>query len=91
MLNRAQSLQLLTVLRNHFPAVLSVMPVAPFLVIECNKVVPGTARTPFLIAGLIACFVVQGDPYPFGIDFIGRTAVHWDLRRIKCLIVFGKT
>jgi len=71
-LNQAQSLQLLTVLRNHFPAVLSIIPVAPFLVIECNKTVPDPVTTPFLIAGLIACFVVQGDPYPFGIDFIGE-------------------
>lgn len=71
-LNQAQSLQLLTVLRNHFPAVLSIIPVAPFLVIECNKAVPDPATTPFLIAGLIACFIVQGDPYPFGIDFIGE-------------------
>jgi hypothetical protein len=58
MINRTQSLKLLAVLREHFPDVLSIIPVAPFLIIECNKLVTDPARTPFLIAGLIArCYV----------------------------------
>ena len=71
-LNRTQSVQLLQVLRLHFSEVLSIMPVAPFLIIECDKAVPDPATTPFLVAGLIACFVIQGSSYPFGIEFIGR-------------------
>jgi hypothetical protein len=71
MLNQAQSVQLLQILRLHFNEVLAIIPVAPFLVIECDKSIPDPATTPFLIAGLIACFVIQGDPYPFGINFIG--------------------
>ena len=71
-LNQTQSVQLLQVLRLHFSEVLSIMPVAPFLIIECDKAVPDPATTPFLVAGLIACFMIQGSPYPFGIEFIGR-------------------
>src|SRR5208282_2094522 len=71
-LNQTQSVQLLQVLRLHFSEVLAIMPVAPFLIIECDKAVPDPATTPFLIAGLIACFMIQGSPYPFGIGFIGR-------------------
>jgi hypothetical protein len=77
MLSREASLQFLEVLRTHFNQVLSILPVAPFLLIECDTAVPDPS-TPFLIAGLIACFVIQGEPYPFGIDFIGKKGEHWD-------------
>ena len=72
MLSREASLQLLEVLRTRFDQVLSILPVAPFLLIECDTAVPDPSTTPFLIAGLIACFVIQGEPYPFGIAFIGK-------------------
>jgi hypothetical protein len=70
--SRERSIMLLDILRAHYPGIIvAIMPVYPFLVIECRGKVPDPATTPFLIAGLIACFVVEGMPYPFGIDFIG--------------------
>jgi hypothetical protein len=79
-LNHEESVQLLNVLREHFDGVLSILPVAPFLIIECDKAIPDPSTTPFLVAGLIACFVIQGEPYPFGIDFIGRDGGAFGLR-----------
>ena len=72
MLSRDVSFKLLEVLRKRFPQVLNILPVAPFLVIECEGDVPDPSTTPFLIAGLIACFIIAGQGYPFGIDFIGE-------------------
>jgi hypothetical protein len=69
MLSQTQSTQLLQILRLHFPEVLAILPVAPFLIVES---IPDPTTTPFLIAGFIAYFVIQGDPYPFGTDFIGE-------------------
>jgi len=80
MLSHDESLQLLKVLREHFGGVLSILPVAPFLIIECDKAIPDPSTTPFLVAGLIACFVIQGEPYPFGIEFIGRDGGAFGLR-----------
>jgi hypothetical protein len=72
MLSQTESTQFLQILRLHFAEVLAILPIAPFLIIKCNKSIPNAAPTPFLIAGLIACLVFQGDPYSFGIDFIGE-------------------
>jgi hypothetical protein len=47
------------------------MPIPPFLEIEFNKYIPDTSATLVHVAGLIACFIIQGDPYLFEIDFIG--------------------
>jgi len=71
MLNQEQSLQLLELLRKNFDEVLNILPVAPFLIIECDKAIPDPSTTPFMIAGLIAVFMLQGEDYPFGIEFIG--------------------
>ena len=62
---------LLSLLREYFPGVLALTPVLPFLIIECNPL-PDSAEQPFMIAGLVAVFIKEGGPYPFGIDFIGE-------------------
>lgn len=61
--------QLLSLLRKHFPDVIAVTPVLPFLIIECSTL-PDPAKQPFMIAGLVAVFTNEGGPYPFGADFI---------------------
>ena len=48
------------------------MPVASFLIIEYDKIVPDPAIIPFMIGGLIADFIIQRSPYSFDIEFIGR-------------------
>ena len=63
--------QLFWLLRKHFPGVIAVMPVLPFLIIECSTV-PDPAKQPFMIADLVAVFMNEGGPYPFGADFIGE-------------------
>ena len=63
--------QLFSLLLNHFPGVIAVMPVLPFLIIECNPL-PDPAKQPFMVAGLVAVFIKEGGPYPFGADFIGE-------------------
>ena len=90
MLNKEQSLQLLQLLRHNFDQVLNILPIAPFLIIECDKAVPDPSTTPFMIAGLIAVFILQGEPYPFGIDFVGTDGgVHLVLRKKRCLQLYG--
>jgi len=54
------SYKLSEALRKRFPQVLNILPVAPFLVIECDGDVPNPSTTPFLIDGLIACFIIDG-------------------------------
>jgi len=48
------------------------MPFAPFLISEYDKAIPDPAMATFLVTGLVACFMIQGSGYPFGIEFIGR-------------------
>ena len=51
--------QLFSLLLNHFPGVIAVMPVLPFLIIECNPL-PDPAKQPFMVAGLVAVFIKEG-------------------------------
>ena len=43
----------------------------PFCVVECRKEVPVESEQCFLAAGLVVVFHMIGEPYPFGVDFIG--------------------
>jgi hypothetical protein len=43
----------------------------PYLIIECDDELPSEDERPFLVAGLIAVFTREEEPFPFGIDFIG--------------------
>jgi hypothetical protein len=69
-LDDAQTVQLLQLLRQKFPVV-AITPMFPYLVIECDKELPSEDERPFLVAGLIAVFTREEEPFPFGIDFIG--------------------
>jgi len=66
-----QKRQLLKTLREKYPGVTAITPIIPFLVIEADPT-PEPAAQPFMIAGLIACFIPDGGPFPFGIQFIGE-------------------
>jgi hypothetical protein len=68
-LDDAQTIQLLQLLRQTFPVV-AITPMFPYLVIECDEL-PSESERPFLVAGLIAVFTREEEPFPFGIDFIG--------------------
>src|SRR5271156_5762224 len=71
MITSDDRLRLLNILKGHFPGVMSILPVIPFIIIESSPV-PDPRTQPFLIAGLIAIFIKEGGPYPFGVDFIGE-------------------
>jgi len=60
-------------LRQHVPGVLAVMPVLPVPLIECNPL-PDATKQPFMVAGLVAVFMKEGGPYPFGADFMGEAS-----------------
>ena len=66
-----QKKQLLKLLREKYPGITAITPIIPFLVIEADPI-PEPAAQPFMIAGLIACFIPDGGPFPFGIQFIGE-------------------
>lgn len=70
MITSDDRLRLLNALKGHFPGIVSILPVIPFIIIESSPV-PDLISQPFLIAGLIAIFIKEGGPYPFGVDFIG--------------------
>jgi hypothetical protein len=44
---------------------------APFCVVECGDEIPAKSDQCFLAAGLVVVFHRIGEPYPFGVDFIG--------------------
>jgi hypothetical protein len=54
-----------------FPNVLSIAVIFPWLIVEFEEDVPPTAERPFLIAGLVAIYLVEGEQYPVGISRIG--------------------
>ena len=66
-----QKRQLLKTLREKYPGITAITPIIPFLVIEADPI-PEPAAQPFMIASLIACFISDGGPFPFGIQFIGE-------------------
>jgi len=66
-----QKRQLLKTLREKYPGITAITPIIPFLVVEADPI-PEPAAQPFMIAGLIACFIPDGGPFPFGIQFIGE-------------------
>ncbi len=68
-LDDAQTIELLQLLRQQFPVV-AITPMFPYLVIECDDELPSKDKRPFLVAGLIAVFTHEEEPFPFGIDFI---------------------
>jgi hypothetical protein len=43
----------------------------PFCVVECGDEIPAESDQCFLAAGLVVVFHRIGEPYPFGVDFIG--------------------
>src|SRR5436305_8081408 len=72
LISHAQRTELLLKLRHYFPSVDAILPAVPFLLIECSEI-PPIENQPFMVAGLVTAFIKTGDPYPFGIDFIGDT------------------
>jgi len=66
-----QKRQLLKTLREKYSGITAITPIIPFLVIEADPI-PQPADQPFMIASLIACFIPDGGPFPFGIQFIGE-------------------
>ena len=63
--------QLLRELRETFPGVLAITFSPPFLYVECNPT-PDPVDTPFVIAGLVAKFLGEDEPYPWGTSFMGE-------------------
>jgi hypothetical protein len=62
--------QLLQKLFKTFPGVFAITFFPPFFYIECNPT-PDTLDTPFIIAGLVAKFLEEDEPYPWGGSFMG--------------------
>lgn len=54
-----------------FPNVLSIAVIFPWLIVDFEEDVPPTAERLFLIAGLVAIYLVEGEHYPLGISRIG--------------------
>src|SRR5271170_3622956 len=54
-----------------YPQAESVFVTVPFCVVECGADIPAESEQCFLAAGLVVVFHRIGEPYPFGVDFIG--------------------
>jgi hypothetical protein len=54
-----------------YPQAESVYVSVPFCVVECRKETPPESEQCFLAAGLVVVFHLIGEPYPFGVDFLG--------------------
>jgi hypothetical protein len=63
--------QLLAELRSWQPGILAITTSPPFLFVEC-EVVPHTSMCPFIIAGLVAKFLEENEPFPVGASFMGE-------------------
>src|SRR5208282_312495 len=57
--------------RKTFPGVLAFTFSPPFLYVECNPT-PDPVDTPFIIAGLIAKFLEEDEPHPWGASIMGE-------------------
>ena len=62
---------LIYALMNRYPQAESVFVSVPFCVVECMKEIPPESEQCFLAAGLVVVFHLIGEPYPFGVNFIG--------------------
>jgi hypothetical protein len=55
----------------HFPDCESVSVILPWIVITMETSVPSENERPFMIAGLVAVFLLVGEPFPLGISELG--------------------
>lgn len=62
---------LINVMTHRYPQAESVYISVPFCILECRKEIPSESEQCFLAAGLVVVFHLIGEPYPFGVDFIG--------------------
>ncbi len=57
--------------QEHFPDVESVSVILPWIVVTMETCVPSENERPFMIAGLVAVFLLVGEPFPLGISELG--------------------
>jgi hypothetical protein len=58
-------------IQQHFPDVESVSVLHPWIVITMETCIPSENERPFMIAGLVAVFLLAGEPFPLGISQLG--------------------
>jgi hypothetical protein len=58
-------------IQEYFPDVESVSVILPWIVITMETCVPSEKERPFMIAGLVAVFLLVGEPFPMGISELG--------------------
>jgi hypothetical protein len=58
-------------IQEHFPDVDSVSVILPWIVVTMETCVPSENERPFMIAGLVAVFLLVGEPFPLGISELG--------------------
>jgi hypothetical protein len=57
--------------QEHFPDVESVSVILPWIVVTMETSIPSENERPFMIAGLVAVFLLVGEPFPLGISELG--------------------
>jgi hypothetical protein len=59
-------------LSQQYPKLFGIDIVFPWIILEFEDELPAPSDRPFLIAGLVVVFVLEGEPFPFGINDMGR-------------------
>ena len=57
-----------------YPNLYGIDIIFPWIVLEVEDELPPPNERPFLIAGLVAVFIVEGEPFPLGLRDIGHAA-----------------
>jgi hypothetical protein len=67
----AERKTLLEELHRRYPQIEAVTISIPFIIIECRESVPSVDQQIFMAARLVCVFMVEGERFPFGSEFIG--------------------
>jgi hypothetical protein len=58
-------------LKERYPNVSAITTIFPWMLIEFEDSVPDDKERPFLIAGLVGVFLLEGEPFPLGVSRFG--------------------
>jgi hypothetical protein len=57
-----------------YPNLYGIDIIFPWIVVEVEDELPAPNKRPFLIAGLVAVFIMEGEPFPVGVRDVGHAA-----------------
>lgn len=62
-------------LKERYPNLTAFMTILPLMLIEFQDSIPDDKERPFLIAGSVTVFVLEGEPFPLGVSCFGAQGI----------------